>query len=76
MLAEEINTLLADKSLLLTDAYFQLQETFEKKYGTDTIVFMEIGAFFEVYEVDNDELQIGKAKEMANLLNIQLTKKK
>jgi DNA mismatch repair protein MutS len=75
MLAEEINTLLADKSFLLTDAYFQLQETFEKKYGTDTIVFMEIGAFFEVYEVDNDELQIGKAKEMANLLNIQLTKK-
>ena len=36
---------------------------------------MEIGTFVEVYEVNNDELQIGKAKEMAELLNIQLTKK-
>lgn len=36
---------------------------------------MEIGTFFEVYEVNNDEEQIGKAKEIAELLNIQLTKK-
>ena len=36
---------------------------------------MEIGTFVEVYEVNNDEMQIGKAKEMAELLNIQLTKK-
>ena len=34
-----------------------------------------IGTFFEVYEVNNDEEQIGKAKEIAELLNIQLTKK-
>ena len=31
--------------------------------------------FFEVYEVNNDDEQIGKAKEIAELLNIQLTKK-
>ena len=36
---------------------------------------MEIGTFFEVYEVNNDEEQIGKAKEIAELLNIQLTRK-
>ena len=36
---------------------------------------MEIGTFFEVYEVNNDELKIGKAKEIAEILNIQLTKK-
>ena len=36
---------------------------------------MEIGTFFEVYEVNNDEEQVGKAKEIAELLNIQLTKK-
>ena len=36
---------------------------------------MEIGTFFEVYEVNNDELKIGKAKEIAELLNIQLTRK-
>jgi len=36
---------------------------------------MEIGTFFEVYEVNNEEDQIGKAKEIAELLNIQLTRK-
>ncbi len=36
---------------------------------------MEIGTFFEVYEVNNEKEQIGKAKEMSELLNIQLTRK-
>ena len=36
---------------------------------------MEIGSFFEVYEVNNDKEQIGKAKEISELLNIQLTRK-
>ncbi len=36
---------------------------------------MEIGSFFEVYEVNNDQEQIGKAKEISELLNIQLTRK-
>ena len=36
---------------------------------------MEIGAFFEVYEVNNQNMRLGKAKEVAELLNIQLTRK-
>ena len=36
---------------------------------------MEIGSFYEVYEVNNDQEKIGKASIVANLLNIQLTKK-
>lgn len=75
MLADDVNSLLNDKKLLLTEVYFKLQEHFESKYGSNTVVFMEIGTFVEVYEVNNDEQQIGKAKEMAELLNIQLTKK-
>ncbi len=75
MLADDVNSLLNDKKLLLTEVYFKLQEHFEAKYGSNTVVFMEIGTFVEVYEVNNDEQQIGKAKEMAELLNIQLTKK-
>lgn len=67
--------ILNDKNKLLTQTYFELQQLFEEKYGRDTVVFMEIGTFFEVYEVNNDEIQIGKAKEIAELLNIQLTKK-
>ncbi|BBG66349.1 DNA mismatch repair protein MutS [Hydrogenimonas sp.] len=72
---EAINELLNDKKRLLTDIYFELQRIFEQKYGADTVVLMEVGTFFEVYEVNNDEMKIGKAKEVAELLNIQLTRK-
>jgi DNA mismatch repair protein MutS len=50
MLTGDINVILQDKSKLLTETYFELQRLFEDKYGNDTIVFMEIGTFFEVYE--------------------------
>ncbi|RXK11967.1 DNA mismatch repair protein [Halarcobacter mediterraneus] len=72
---EEVQVLLDEKKNLLTITYFKLQQLFEKKYGENTVVLMEIGTFFEVYEVNNDDEQIGKAKEIAELLNIQLTRK-
>jgi len=75
MRSSDVNDILNNKDRLLTQIYFDLQRYFEAKYGHDTVVFMEIGTFFEVYEVNNDEEQIGKAKEIAELLNIQLTKK-
>lgn len=71
----QVTEILEDKSLLLTEQYFKLQQLFEEKYGKDTVVLMEVGTFFETYEVNNDEEQIGKAKEIAELLNIQLTRK-
>jgi len=75
MRSSDVNEILNNKEKLLTQTYFELQRHFEEKYGSDTVVFMEIGTFYEVYEVNNDEEQIGKAKEIAELLNIQLTKK-
>ena len=67
--------LLSNKKRLLSEIYFELQQYFEKKYGNDTIVIIEIGSFFEIYEVNNSTMKIGKAKEIAELLNIQLTRK-
>ncbi len=75
MKISDVSNILNNKERLLTQIYFDLQRHFEEKYGKDTVVFMEIGTFYEVYEVNNDEEQIGKAKEIAELLNIQLTKK-
>jgi len=75
MKVSDVSSILNNKERLLTQTYFDLQRYFEEKYGRDTVVFMEIGTFYEVYEVNNDEEQIGKAKEIAELLNIQLTKK-
>lgn len=70
-----INDILNNKELLITEMYFKIQEYYEEKYGIDTVVLFELGTFFEIYEVDNDEMQIGKAKEISELLNIQLTRK-
>ena len=75
MRSSDIDSILNNKDKLLTQTYFDLQRYFEAKYGNDTVVFMEIGTFFETYEINNDDEQIGKAKEIAELLNIQLTKK-
>jgi DNA mismatch repair protein MutS len=75
MRSSDVSYILDNKERLLTQTYFDLQRYFEEKYGNDTVIFMEIGTFFEVYEVNNDDEQIGKAKEIAELLNIQLTKK-
>ena len=72
---DKITKILSQKNKLLTEIYFDLQLHFEEKYGKDALVLMEIGTFFEVYEVNNDNLKIGKAKEIAELLNIQLTRK-
>lgn len=72
---EEVIALLENRNELLTITYFKIQELFDKKYGENALVLMEIGTFFEVYEVNNEKEKIGKAKEIAELLNIQLTRK-
>jgi len=72
---EEASKILDTKGKLLSEIYFDLQRHFEAKYGENTLILIEIGSFFELYEVNNDEMKIGKAKEIAGLLNIQLTRK-
>jgi DNA mismatch repair protein MutS len=67
--------LLSDTQRSLIEVYLDLQVHFEKKYGKNAIVIMEVGSFFEVYGVDNKETTIGKPKEIAGILNIQLTRK-
>lgn len=64
---EEVTALLENRNELLTITYFKIQELFDKKYGENALVLMEIGTFFEVYEVNNEKEKIGKAKEIAEL---------
>jgi len=35
--------ILASKGKLLSEIYFELQQYFEKKYGSNTLVLIEIG---------------------------------
>jgi len=65
----DINKLLSSKKLL-TEIYFEIQNYYDSLYP-NAVVLMEVGTFFETYEANG----IGKAREIANVLNIQLTKK-
>ncbi len=60
--------ILNQKNKLITEIYFELQRYFEKRYGENSIILIEIGSFFEIYPVNNDELKIGKAQGGAELL--------
>ncbi len=43
---EEVTALLENRNELLTITYFKIQELFDKKYGENALVLMEIGTFF------------------------------
>lgn len=58
----------------LIDEYFSLQSKYETQYGDKTIIFLEKGMFYEIYEINNDLETIGKATIVSQLLNIQLTR--
>ena len=59
----------------LLNKYFDYQINFEKKYGKNTIVLMQVGSFFEVYGVDNDKEKIGNLQKITEILNITLTRR-
>ena len=72
---EQIHDRLNNKKISLIEGYFDVQKHFEERYGKDTVVVMEVGSFWEVYAVDNDELKVGKTKEIAEILNVQITRR-
>lgn len=60
---------------MILDEYLENQDKYEKKYGCKTIVFMEVGMFYELYGVNNSKEKLGKVSEIADLLNIQMSRK-
>ena len=53
MRSSDVSGILNNKEKLLTQTYFDLQRFFEDKYGNDTVVFIEKGTFYELYELKN-----------------------
>ena len=41
--------------MTLIDDYLSEQINYEKKYGVNTIVLMQVGHFYEAYGVSNEE---------------------
>ena len=42
----------------LIKEYFELTKKYQNEYGENTILLMQVGAFFEVYGIKNAELDI------------------
>ena len=63
--------------MTLIDEYLETQEKYEKKYGSNTIVLMQVGHFFEAYGVNNDDENNNgdNLYKLSNILNIQMTRK-
>lgn len=61
--------------MTLIDDYLKYQEEYEAKYGSKTIVFIQVGVFYELYGVDNEIETVGRVSEICDLLNIQLTRR-
>lgn len=60
---------------MLIDDYLEYQSKYEEKYGSNTIVLMEVGHFFEFYGIDNEKEKLGNVQEVSELLNIQMTRR-
>ena len=61
---------------MIYDDYVKYINKYRSIYGEKTIVFIEIGSFFEIYGVNNDnEISGANMIEMGNLLNIQISRK-
>lgn len=58
----------------LVQEYFNYYKKFNVKYNKIALL-MQVGSFYESYGVDNSPIKIGNTAELANLLNIQLTRK-
>lgn len=58
------------------DEYIKFHNASVETYGENTVVFMEVGSFFEIYSVINNDERIGaNIYEIGNMFNIQVTKK-
>ena len=63
--------------MTLIDDYLSEQITYEKKYGNNTIVLMQVGHFYEAYAVDNQKEKTNSANlyRLSDIMNIQMTRK-
>jgi len=63
--------------MTIIDDYLDYQIKYEKEYGPNTCVLMQVGHFYEVYAVDNDKETINSENiyRLSDILNIQLTRK-
>ena len=61
---------------MIYDDYINYTNQFTEKYGPKTVVFMQVGDFFELYAVQNESERAGAdIYKIAELCNIQVSRK-
>lgn len=58
----------------LYDEYFSYYKKYKKEYGENIIILMQVGSFYEIYEITEPEL-LGNANKVSNVLNFVYTSK-
>lgn len=58
---------------MIYDEYIQYTQTYKKEYGDKTLVLMEVGSFWELYDCNAN--MGADMKEIGSMLNIQISKK-
>ena len=61
--------------MVLIEDYLDLQEKYQNKYGNKTIVLMQVGGFFELYGIENDNNKRGIIREISKITNLSVSKK-
>ncbi len=58
--------------------YIELYQTYTQKYGAKTAIFLMVGSFYELYDIQNQETGETRCnvREIVDLLGIQLSNKK
>jgi len=58
--------------MMLIDDYLAYLEKYKLKYGDNTVVFMQVGMFFELYDINADSNYLNN---IADICNIQISRK-
>jgi DNA mismatch repair protein MutS len=56
--------------------YFQLYEKYSKKFGSRTVIFMQIGAHYNAFGVNNNKEIFGNMEEISQILECLLTRRR
>lgn len=60
----------------IVDEYIEFDKKYKQQYGNETVILMEVGDFFELYSVQNENENVGaNIQEISNILNIRVTSK-
>ena len=51
----------------IVNEYLDYQDKYEKEYGSNTIVLMEVGSFYEIYGIENENIKKGKVREITEI---------